>query len=147
MNIVLQKVSEAEVSVDGETVGSIGTGYLVLVGVVRGDTEDAVRWMADKILNLRLFPGEGGKINDRTLRDAGGSVLVVSQFTLAGDVSKGNRPDYTASADREDAAVLYHSLIRQLKEAGIARVESGRFGAMMRVRLTNEGPVTLLLNR
>lgn len=147
MKIVLQKVSSAEVAVDGKIVASIAEGYLLSVGIVQGDTEEQCRWMAEKIVGLRLFPGKGGKINDKTLLEIGGSALAVSQFTLAGDVSKGNRPDYTAAAEREEAKRLYETFVGCLNQSGVSRVETGQFGAMMSVRLTNEGPVTLIMNR
>lgn len=147
MRLVLQKVTDAAVTVDGETVGSIGQGYLLLVGVAPEDTDDACAWLAKKVAALRLFPGEGGKINDRTLLDVGGSALVVSQFTLLGSVEGSNRPEYTAAAPKELAERLYLSFVERLKEQGVNNVQTGRFGASMLVRSTNDGPVTLLLNR
>ena len=147
MKLVLQKVLDASVAVGGETVGSIGHGYLLLAGVAPDDTEDACAWLAKKVAALRLFPGEDGKINDRTLADVGGAALVVSQFTLLGSVEGSNRPDYTGAAPKERAERLYESFVGALRHEGIANVQTGRFGASMLVRSTNDGPVTLLINR
>ena len=147
MKIVLQKVLDANVAVNGQTVGSIGRGYLLLVGIVQGDTEAQAEWLAEKILALRLFSGDDGKINDKNLLEVQGEVLAVSQFTLAGDVSKGNRPDYTAAAERELARNLYDFFVRILNEKGVKKVQTGQFGAMMAVHLINDGPVTLILDR
>ena len=147
MSMVLEKVAEAAVSVDGETVGSIGEGYLLLFGVLRGDTAAQAQLLAEKIVKLRLFDGENGKINDRSVLDAGGGILVVSQFTLAGNTEKGNRPDYTAAAPPDEARMLYEYFIGKLRELGVARVEAGEFGAHMDVSLRNDGPVTLILEK
>ncbi len=147
MKIVLQKVSAASVSVEGETIGSINTGYLLLVGAEAGDTEKEATWLAQKIVGLRLFPGDDGKMNDQTIIQAGGGILVVSQFTLLGSLKGGNRPDYTAAAAPGVAAPLIDCFVSSLREAGVALVECGRFGAHMAVTLTNDGPVTLLLER
>ncbi len=147
MRILLQKVSKASVSVDGNEIGAIGKGYLLFVGVMQNDTEGQAEWLAEKIAGLRLFDGPEGKINDHSLLDVGGAVLIVSQFTLAGDVSKGNRPDYTGAAQREEARRLYEYCIDCMRKAGVAAVETGQFGAMMEVSLINDGPVTLVLER
>lgn len=147
MKLVLQRVTEAAVDVGPETVGSIGPGYLLLLGVLPGDTEEDARFLARKTASLRLFDGPDGKINDRSVVDIGGGVLVVSQFTLAGRTEKGNRPDYTGAADRVTAERLYDRFAQMLGEEGVAQVERGRFGAHMRVRLVNDGPVTLLLEK
>lgn len=147
MRILLQKVTSASVSVDGKEIGTIGKGYLLFVGVMEHDVAEQAEWLVDKILNLRLFEGEDGKINDRSLFDIGGDVLVVSQFTLAGDVAKGNRPDYTAAAKAPEAKNLYELFISLLKAKGVANVASGEFGAHMEVSLVNDGPVTLLIER
>ncbi|MDD4319462.1 MAG: D-aminoacyl-tRNA deacylase [Candidatus Peribacteraceae bacterium] len=146
MRILLQRVREASVDVDGETVGRIGKGYLLLLCAMRGDTEEDAKRLAEKAAGLRLFDSPEGKINDRSLLDIGGDVLVVSQFTLAGDVRKGRRPDYTAAASPPEAEKLYTFFIQHMRSLGVPRVESGRFGAMMAVSLTNDGPVTLLLD-
>lgn len=147
MRLVLQKVLEASVTVGGDTVGAIGPGYLLLVGIAPEDGDDACDWLAKKVAGLRLFPGEGGKINDRTLLEAGGSALVVSQFTLLGSVEGSNRPDYTGAAPKDAAERLYLRFVERLKGQGIADVQTGRFGASMLVRSANDGPVTLLLQR
>jgi D-tyrosyl-tRNA(Tyr) deacylase len=146
MRILLQKVSRASVSVDNAVAGSIGTGYVLLVGVLQGDTEAQAAALAEKIMKLRLFEGENGKINDRSLLDVQGEALVISQFTLAGETAKGNRPDYTAAEKPERAAQLYRFLIAELEKQGI-RTASGTFGAHMQVELVNDGPVTLMLER
>jgi D-tyrosyl-tRNA(Tyr) deacylase len=133
------------VSVAGEVTGAIERGYLILVGFTRGDTADAVTWMADKIAGLRLFTDADGKMN-LPLADVGGAVLVVSQFTLYGDARKGRRPSFVDAAPPEVAVPLYEAFLAALRAAGL-RVASGVFGAMMDVALVNEGPVTLLLER
>lgn len=147
MRILLQKVSKASISVDSTVIGSISQGYVLFVGVMEGDTDEQAAWLTQKIVNLRLFEGENGKINDRSILDVGGGVLIISQFTLSADIKNGNRPDYTAAAKPEQARVLYETCIKLLKEAGIASVETGQFGAHMQVELVNDGPVTLLLER
>ena len=147
MRVLLQKVSRAAVAVDGTDTARIGPGYLLFLGVMQGDTEAEAQWLAKKISTIRLFEGANGTINDRTLLEAQGSVLVVSQFTLAGDLSRGLRPDYTAAAQREVALHLYTCFVAALREAGIAQVLTGEFGAHMDVTLTNDGPVTLWLDR
>lgn len=146
MRILLQKVKNASVSVDGKPVGEIGRGYLLFVGILKNDDESQAEWLSEKILGLRLFDGEGGKINDRSIVDIKGGLLIVSQFTLAGDVSKGNRPDYTAAADRSEAERLYRYFIGCMRASGLT-VETGEFGAMMDVHLVNDGPVTLSIER
>lgn len=146
MQLVLQKVSSASVTVDGERIASIGRGFLVYLGVAAGDGEAECDRLAKKVASLRLFPGDGGKINDRTLLQAGGAALVVSQFTLLGSVEGGSRPDYTAAAPKDDALRLYGYFVEKLRENGVADVQSGRFGAHMAVESVNDGPVTLLLS-
>ncbi|MDP7454862.1 MAG: D-aminoacyl-tRNA deacylase, partial [Candidatus Peribacteraceae bacterium] len=112
-----------------------------------GDSESQADKLAEKAVNLRLFDGDNGKINDRSLLDISGEALVVSQFTLAGDLKKGNRPDYTAAADSASAKKLYEYFIEKLKSLGVKKVEAGEFGAYMQVSLTNDGPVTLWLEK
>ncbi|MEN8376107.1 MAG: D-aminoacyl-tRNA deacylase [Gemmatimonadota bacterium] len=146
MRVVLQRVSRAEVRVDGEVVGRAGRGFLVLVGFRPGDGEEEVRWMAAKILGLRLFADAEGKMN-LSLEDIGGDVLVVSQFTLYGDARKGRRPSFVHAAPPELAIPLYELFLDALRESAPAAVEAGRFGAMMDVELVNDGPVTLSLER
>ena len=146
MRVILQRVKRAEVRVDGATVGHIGPGLLLLVGLGRGDGEDELRWMARKIAGLRLFAGEGGGF-DRSLVDMGYEVLAVSQFTLYGDCRKGRRPSFNGALGPEEAKPLMARFLEILAEEKINRVESGRFGAMMEVDLVNDGPVTLTLVR
>jgi D-aminoacyl-tRNA deacylase len=147
MRAVLQRVTQASVFVDGQIVGEIGKGYLLLLAVMDGDTESNANALVEKVVRLRLFDGEDGKVNDRSLLDISGEILVVSQFTLAGRTEKGNRPDYTAAAAPADAERLYGYVVERLRSLGVSKVETGRFGAMMQVSLTNDGPVTLVLDR
>jgi D-aminoacyl-tRNA deacylase len=147
MRALLQRVTSASVSVGGSVAGSIGQGYLLFLGVMKGDTQSQALALADKISKLRLFDGHDGKINDRSLIDIAGSALVVSQFTLAGQTDKGNRPDYTGAEAPDMARILYTQFADALREAGVAHVETGVFGADMQVALVNDGPVTLLLER
>ena len=146
MRIVLQRVSRAEVRVDGRVVGSIARGHLLLVGFVSGDGEEQIDWMADKVLGLRVFGDEEGKMN-LALEDVGGDILVISQFTLYGDTSKGRRPSFVRAAAPEVATALYDDFVRTLRGRTDRRVETGQFGAMMEVELVNDGPVTLVLER
>lgn len=141
----MQRVSNASVSIDGNVVGSIARGYCLLAGFTHGDTSAELEWMADKIAGLRLFPDHEGKMN-RDLAEAGGALLVVSQFTLYGDAAKGRRPSFTDAARPELAAALYEQFCAALAARGF-RVASGRFGADMQVEIVNDGPVTLLLER
>jgi D-tyrosyl-tRNA(Tyr) deacylase len=145
MRVVIQRVSRASVSVDGEIVGVIGVGYVVLVGFTHGDEAPQLQWMADKIVGLRLFPDDVGKMN-RDLAEAGGALLVVSQFTLYGNTRKGRRPSFVDAAAPDEATVLYERFIEELRASGVP-VETGSFGAMMDVELVNDGPVTLILDR
>lgn len=147
MRVLLQKVASASVSVDGAVIASIGRGYLLFLGVMKGDTDEQCDWLAKKVSAVRLFDGEDGTINDRSLLDGAGSVLVVSQFTLAGRTEKGNRPDYTGAEVPDMARILYIRFIEELRAVGVAHVEAGTFGAHMQVTLVNDGPVTLLLER
>jgi D-tyrosyl-tRNA(Tyr) deacylase len=143
MRALIQRVDEATVEVDGETVGRTGRGLLILVCAMQGDTEDAGATLARKIARLRIFRDEAGRMN-RSLLDAGGSALVVSQFTLAADTSRGNRPGFSAAAPPEEGARLYEDFADRLRAEGVA-VETGRFGAEMKVSLVNDGPVTIWL--
>ncbi len=145
MRILLQRVSRAEVRVDRTIVGSIGRGYLLLVGFTDGDDEAKLAWMADKVIGLRLFGDADGKMN-LDLEAVDGSVLVVSQFTLYGNVEKGRRPSFIDAARPEVAIPLYERFATLLRERDVL-VETGEFGAMMNVELVNDGPVTLWLER
>jgi D-tyrosyl-tRNA(Tyr) deacylase len=140
---LIQRVGSASVSVGGEVVGSVGEGLVVLLGVAHGDDEAQADRLADKIARLRVFDGEAGRM-DRSLLDIGGAALCVSQFTLYGDTRKGLRPSFTDAADPGAAEELYQLFCRRLAELGVP-VETGRFGARMSLSLTNDGPVTLLL--
>lgn len=146
---MLQRVSRAEVRVEGRVTGKIGAGFVLLAGFAPIDTEATLVWMADKVLSLRVFGDDAGKMN-RGLEEVGGGVLVVSQFTLYGDVQKGRRPSFIAAAPPEVAIPLYERFVTLLKERagplGIP-VATGEFGAMMDVELVNDGPVTLVLER
>jgi D-tyrosyl-tRNA(Tyr) deacylase len=142
---VVQRVSRAAVRVDGETVGAIGRGFVVLAGFAPDDTEPALAWMAEKLAGLRVFGDAEGKMN-LGIEEIGGAMLVVSQFTLYGDASKGRRPSFIGAAPPEQAEALYERFVALLRERGV-RVETGRFRAMMDVELVNDGPVTLLLER
>ncbi len=144
MRAVVQRVSEASVTVAGEQVSAIGPGFLVLLGVAADDTEADAEWMADKVVGLRVFEDEAGKLN-RSLHEAGGELLVVSQFTLLGDCRKGRRPSFSNAATPEPANDLYLKFARQAEARGVS-VRTGRFQAMMDVELVNQGPVTLLLD-
>lgn len=144
MRAVVQRVSRARVTVDGQTTGQIGHGLLVLLGVGASDDEQAARWLADKIADLRVFEDEDGKMS-RSLLESGGAVLAVSQFTLYGDCRKGRRPSFDRAARPEQARALYDKFVEFLRERGL-RVEEGVFQAMMQVELVNDGPVTLLLD-
>ncbi|MFY9255632.1 MAG: D-aminoacyl-tRNA deacylase [Fuerstiella sp.] len=144
MRAVVQRVSEASVSVDGETVGAIASGFVVLLGVGGDDNQDDVNWMAAKIAGLRVFEDSEGKMN-LDLREVKAAVLVVSQFTLFGDCRKGRRPSFVSAARPEKADALYQSFAAELRGLGIP-VETGRFQTHMNVQLVNDGPVTLMLD-
>ncbi len=145
MKVVVQRVSQATVTVDGTAVGTIGVGLVVLVGFTSGDDQARIEWMADKIVGLRVFQDDDDKMN-RSIVDVGGAVLVVSQFTLYGNVSKGRRPSFVDAARPEEAIPLYETFVAALRERAVP-VESGVFGAMMKVDLVNDGPVTLVIER
>ncbi|HDN79563.1 MAG: D-tyrosyl-tRNA(Tyr) deacylase [Chloroflexi bacterium] len=145
MRAVVQRVKKASVKVDGKEVGAIGKGFVVLIAVKRGDTEEYARWMAHKIANLRVFPDERGKFNF-SLLDVGGEALVVSQFTLYGDIRRGFRPSFTEAAPPQEAEPLIEKFVEYLKEKGVP-VQTGVFGAMMLVEIFNDGPVTIILEK
>ena len=144
MRAVVQRVSRARVSVNSDVTGEIGCGLLVLLGVSKDDTEADADYLADKIIGLRVFEDTGGKMN-HAVREAEGSVLVVSQFTLYGDVRRGKRPSFDAAAPPEKARMLYEYFVERIRAAGV-RCETGRFQEMMQVELVNDGPVTILLD-
>lgn len=143
MRVVLQRVSQASVTVSGEVVGEIGPGFVVLVGVARGDSEPDADYLTDKIINLRVFADDEGRMN-RSLLETGGELLVISQFTLYGDCRKGRRPDFTKAAPSDEARRVYDYFVRTLREKCDIRITTGVFQAEMDVALTNHGPVTLI---
>jgi D-tyrosyl-tRNA(Tyr) deacylase len=145
MRAVVQRVGRASVTVDGSVVGQVERGLCVLLGAGREDGPEDVAYMVEKIANLRIFPDEQGKMNLSVL-DVQGGVLVVSQFTLYGDVRKGRRPSFVQALAPEAAEQLYLRFVDEIRAAGVARVATGRFGAMMQVELVNDGPVTILLD-
>ncbi|MCF6312046.1 MAG: D-aminoacyl-tRNA deacylase [Verrucomicrobiales bacterium] len=143
MRVILQRVSEASVEIDGQIVGEIGTGLMILLGIETADDESDVAWLMRKIVSMRLFEDEAGKMN-LSLQDVNGSALVVSQFTLHAQVKKGTRPSFIKAARPEQAIPLYESFIEAMKnELGEQRLATGTFGAMMKVSLVNDGPVTI----
>jgi len=143
MRVVLQRSKEASVTVDGEVKGAIRSGAVLLVGITHEDTEEDARYVADKVVNLRIFEDEEGKMN-HSLLDVEGEILSISQFTLYGDCRKGRRPNFMGAAKPDHAESVYDYFNKVLKEKGI-KVETGVFGAMMDVNLTNDGPVTLII--
>ena len=145
MRVLLQRVRKASVTVAGETVGEIGHGVLLFVGVTTGDARTDADWLAKKAVGLRIFEDEAGKMN-RSLLDIGGDALVVSQFMLYADCRKGRRPGFDAAGDPAAAEELYEYFTERLKAEGVGRVETGRFGADMLVSLENDGPATFLLS-
>jgi D-tyrosyl-tRNA(Tyr) deacylase len=147
VRVVLQRVSRAEVRVDGRVTGRIGPGFLLLVGIRADDDDEKLRWMADKVLGLRLFADDDGKMNRSLGEVSGGGLLVVSQFTLYGDARKGRRPSFIDAAPPDIAIPLYDRFVAMLRASAPGPVETGEFGAMMDVELVNDGPVTLLLER
>ena len=144
MRAVVQRVTEARVEVAGDVVGEIGAGFLLLLGVARDDTTTDADYLAEKTINLRVFTDDEGKMN-RSLLETGGAMLVVSQFTLYGDVRRGRRPSYSDAAEPEKANQLYEYFVARVRSFGV-KVETGVFQAMMKVSLTNDGPVTTLLD-
>lgn len=144
MRAVIQRVSRAEVAVNGEVTGQIARGLLVLLGVAQGDTEADANYLSEKTAGLRIFEDENGKMN-LSVTDVGGAILVVSQFTLYGDVRKGKRPSFDAAAPPQKARELYEYFVERIRAAGL-RCETGRFQENMQVELVNDGPVTILLD-
>lgn len=145
MKAVLQRVSSAAVNVEGEEIGRIGQGYLVLLGVENSDSGKEAAALAKKTANLRVFEDENGKLN-RSVLDIDGEILVVSNFTLCADSRRGNRPSFTNAARPEVSEPLYQSFCKELRALGVSKVATGRFGADMQVSLINDGPVTILLD-
>jgi D-aminoacyl-tRNA deacylase len=145
MRVVLQRVSRASVTIDGRVAGAIDRGFCLLVGFTHGDTAAQVDWMAEKVAGLRLFPDAEGKMN-LGLAEVGGAVLVISQFTLYGDASKGRRPSFIDAARPETAIPLYERFVAALRATGV-ETATGEFGADMQVEIHNDGPVTLILDR
>ena len=146
MRIVLQRVKNASVTVEGERISGIGAGLLLLVGVAEGDGEAEADWLAQKVAGLRIFGDENGKMN-LGVREVGGEVLAVSQFTLLADTRKGKRPSFVGAAPPEEAERLFDYFCERLRAAGVGSVKTGSFGAMMDVALVNDGPVTIVLER
>jgi len=144
MKAVLQRVTRASVEVEGTIVGRIGSGLVVLLGVARGDGEPDAQYIADKVHSLRIFGDEAGKMN-RSVADTQGAVLLISQFTLVGDTTKGRRPDFGDAAAPDEARALYQRVESALRRRGLS-VETGRFGAYMKVDLVNDGPATFMLD-
>ena len=143
MRALVQRVSRGRVTVDSKTVGEIGRGLVILLGVGQDDTEADAHGLADKCLHLRIFEDEAGKMN-RSVKEAGGEILAVSQFTLYGDCRRGRRPSFTGAAPPEQAEALYRTFVRALADSGL-RVETGTFAARMEVEIVNDGPVTLMV--
>jgi len=146
MRVVIQRVSHAAVRVDTQIVGEIGRGLLVLLGIGKTDTEAASDWMINKLLALRIFPDEAGKMN-RSVTDIGGSLLIVSQFTLYGELEKGTRPSFSTAMPPADAEKFYNTFMTKLRIATTLPVAEGRFATTMDVELVNDGPVTIILER
>ena len=144
MRAVVQRVASARVTVDGRPVGAIGPGLLVLVGIAGGDGDDAVSYLVDKVVGLRVFPDADGRMN-RSVIDVGGGVLLVSQFTLYGDCRRGRRPSFAGAAPPDEARAVYERIVRRFRDRGVA-VETGEFQAHMKVHSVNDGPVTILLD-
>ena len=146
MRIVLQRVKRASVTVGSEKISEIGAGLLLLVGVAQGDGETEADWLAGKVAGLRIMGDEDGKMN-LSVKDVGGEILAVSQFTLLADTRKGKRPSFVGAAPPEQAEPLFDHFCERLREAGVGSVKTGTFGAMMDVALVNDGPVTIVLER
>lgn len=146
MKIVIQRVSKASVIVQKKEIGSIEKGLLLLVGIKKGDSEEEVDWLAKKILRMRIFEDEDGKMN-RSVMDVGGSILLVPNFTLYADATQGNRPGFSDAERPGKAEKLYTSMIESMKEQSSLKIATGAFGANMDVKLTNDGPVTIILEK
>ena len=145
MKVVIQRVSQASVTIDGKVVAEIQAGLLVLVGIVAEDTAEDIEWLSGKILNLRIFGDENGVMN-WCVKDVGGDIIVVSQFTLHASTKKGNRPSYLEAAKPEISIPLYEQFVRQLESDSGQKIQTGKFGADMKVLLLNDGPVTIIID-
>ena len=145
MRVVIQRVSEASVKVEGAVIGQIQQGLMVLVGIVNEDDHTDIEWLANKILNMRIFEDEQGVMN-KSLLETGGNILLISQFTLHASTKKGNRPSYIAAAKHEVSIPLYEAMIQQLEKGLGASIQTGKFGADMKVALINDGPVTITID-
>ena len=145
MKVVIQRVTQASVTVESEKIASIQSGLLILLGIVHEDTEDDINWLSNKVVNLRIFADENGVMN-KSLIDVNGDVIVVSQFTLHASTKKGNRPSYIQAAKPDVAIPLYESFVKQLENNLDKPVQTGRFGADMKVDLLNDGPVTIIID-
>lgn len=146
MRVIVQRVTQSQVTVDGQVTGRIGRGLTLLVGIAKGDTEAELAWIARKCLELKLFPTEESDRWEASVQDIGGGLLVISQFTLYGNCRKGRRPSFDRAAAPPEAESLYNRFVELLRASGL-RVETGQFGAMMAVEISNDGPVTLILER
>ncbi|MCH8567713.1 MAG: D-tyrosyl-tRNA(Tyr) deacylase [Balneolales bacterium] len=146
MKLVIQRVSEAKVEIDGRISGAIGPGLMVLLAIHKNDEEEQLKWLANKLVKLRIFHDDEGKMN-RSVADTGGGILVISQFTLYGDARKGTRPGFTESAPPEKAEALYDAFVAYVKTIFSGSVQTGEFAAMMDVSLINSGPVTIILEK
>ncbi|RED43240.1 D-tyrosyl-tRNA(Tyr) deacylase [Winogradskyella eximia] len=145
MKVVIQRVTEANVTIDGNSVAQIGNGLLVLLGIVDEDTQDDISWLCNKIINLRIFPDENGVMNT-SLKASTGDVILVSQFTLHASTKKGNRPSYIKAAKPDIAIPLYENFIESLQDTLGKTIQTGKFGADMKVQLVNDGPVTIIID-
>lgn len=145
MKILLQRVTTAKVTINGKVVGEIGKGYVILLGVKEGDSEKEADFLAEKIINLRVMSDENDKMN-LSIKDVGGEILVVSQFTLYADVTAGRRPSFIGAAKPDIANELYEHFVDKLKKLGVKNVQTGEFGAYMSVEIVNDGPVTIMLD-
>jgi D-tyrosyl-tRNA(Tyr) deacylase len=146
MKVIIQRVSSASVTVGKEITGAINEGLLLLVGIHQNDTTEQIDWMCEKILKLRIFEDEDGKMN-KSVSDIGGDVLIVSQFTLYGDTRKGTRPSFIEAAKPDKAEPIYNEMVSYFQEYTDLEIQTGKFGAMMDVELVNNGPVTLILEK
>lgn len=146
MRVIVQRVKSSSVSVDGKIIGEIGRGLNLLLGIAACDTEAELEWMARKCLDLRLFPNEADRLWSKSIVDIEGEILIISQFTLYGDCRQGRRPSFSASAASDIAQPLYNLFVDRLRQSGLT-IATGKFGAMMEVKINNDGPVTIILEK